>query len=329
MIVDVHTHIFPKIYISRLKELSARYDFEVKYGDTDLPTIYWNGVDYGPIVEPAFDPAERIAMLDKAGIDMQLLTNGFPNGDLLGPEDGIALVRDLNDEMAEVCTKHPDRFAGMASVYMKEPEEAAKELERAVRELGLKGLFTFANIDGTPASDRRFRPVIAKAAELDVPIIYHPVVGAKHELLKNHHFGALIGFMFEITIHYANLIYQGIYEEFPNLKMIATHLGGALPFLAERISWGYNYPGTEHNIPKSPHEYYKLLYFDTTSFYPPALDCTHTLAGADNMLMGSDFPFRIGDLNRAVTSIRDWDRPEDERKKVLGDNAVRLFKLAD
>ena len=94
-------------------------------------------------------------MLDKAGIDMQLLTNGFPNGELLGPEDGIALVWDLNDEMAEVCTKHPDRFAGMASVYMKEPEEAARELERAVRELGLKGLFTFANIDGTPASDRR------------------------------------------------------------------------------------------------------------------------------------------------------------------------------
>lgn len=327
MIVDVHTHIYPKMYIPRLDELSSRHEFDIKYGESGLPTIYWNGIDYGPIMEPAFDPDERIQQMDKAGMDMQILTNGFPNGELLNPEDGIALCRDLNHEMAEVCVKKSDRFAGLASVYMQEPEEAANELERAVKDLGLKGLFTVANVAGTPASDNRFRPVIAKAAELDIPIIFHPTVGAKHPLLKDHHFGALIGFMFEITIHYSKLIYQGIFEEFPNLKMVATHLGGALPFLAERISWGYNYPDTEKNIQKNPYEYYGMLYYDTTSFYKPALDCTYALAGAKKMMLGSDFPFQIGNLERAVTSIKEWGRPEDETKQILGENAVKLFKL--
>ncbi|MFQ5913161.1 MAG: amidohydrolase family protein [Nitrospinota bacterium] len=327
MIVDIHTHLYPKTFIPRLQEFSAKYEYEITFNREGLPIIYRNGMDYGPIVEPAFDPAERIPKLDEAGIDMQLLTIGFPAADLLRPEDGVPLAREINDELADICRRHPDRFSAMATAYMKEPEEAPKELERAVRELGLKGLFTFTNIDGIPASDRRFRPVLAKAAELDVPVIFHPMVGAKHELLKGHHFGALIGFMFEITLHYSTLIYQGIYEEFPNLKLVATHLGGALPFLAERISWGYNYPDTEHNIPKNPHEYYKLMYFDTTSFYTPALDCTHVLAGPDRMLLGSDFPFRIGDLGRAVRSIREWDRPENEKKRVLGENAARLFKL--
>ena len=327
MIVDIHTHLYPEVFIPRLQELSSQYEYEITFNDDGLPTIYLNEMDYGPIVEPTFDPSDRIAKLDKAGIDMQLLTIGFPAADLLRPEDGVPFAREINDGLAEVCSRHPDRFAAMATAYMKEAEEAAEELERAVRELGLKGLYTFVNIDGIPASDRRFRPVLAKAAELDVPVIFHPVVGAKHEVLKGHHFGSLIGFMFEITLHYSKLIYQGIYEEFPNLKLVATHLGGALPFLAERISWGYNYPDTEHNIPKNPHEYYKLLYFDTTSFYEPALDCTYVLAGADHMLLGSDFPFRIGNLGRAVQSIRDWDRPDDEKKRILGENAVRLFKL--
>ena len=327
MIVDVHTHVYPKVFISRLEALGSKYAYEVKYDGSNLPTIYLNGVDYGPIVEPSFDPVKRIEKMDEVGMDMQLLTIGFPGAALLDAEDGIALTREMNDELGQVCRRYPDRFAAMASVYMKEPEEAARELERCVRELGLKGLFARANIDGVPMSDRRFRPVLAKAAELDVPIIFHPVAGAQHDLLKGHHFGALIGFMFETTLLFATLIYQGIFEEFPNLKLIAPHLGGTLPFLAERISWGYNYPNTEHIIPKNPYEYYKLLYFDTTSFYPPALDCTYALAGADRMLMGSDYPFRIGDLDRAVRSIQDWDRPEAEKRKVLGENAVRLFNL--
>lgn len=327
MIVDVHTHVYPKVFIPRIAELSSRYEYRVKFNAEGLPTIYRNGVDYGPIVEPSFGPAGRIARLDAAGIDMQLLTIGFPGTDLLRAEDGVPLAREINDELADVCGRHPDRFAAMATIYMQEPEEAARELERAVRELGLKGLYTYANINGVPASDPRFRPVLAKAAELDVPVIFHPVAGARHDLLKGHHFGALIGFMFETTLHFATLIYQGIYEEFPGLKMVAPHLGGALPFLAERITWGYNYPDTEHKIPRNPREYYKLLYFDTTSFYAPALDCTYALAGADRMLMGSDYPFRIGDLERAVRSIREWGRPEEEKKRILGENAVRLFRL--
>ena len=123
------------------------------------------------------------------------------------------------------------------------------------------------------------------------------------------------------------LVFDGLLEEHPRLKLIFNHLGGSIPFLADRLERGYRFPEVRKTIPKPPMEYFKRLYWDTVSFYPPAVECAHAFAGADHLVLGSDYPFLSGDLGRAVSSIEETALSPEDKDKILGGTARGLLGL--
>jgi aminocarboxymuconate-semialdehyde decarboxylase len=252
---------------------------------------------------------------------------GNPSIDMLKPEDGVPLMRAINDTIAEMVQKCPDRLVGFAAMYLKDLDAAKEEMRRATQELGLKGFSTFTNIDGVYLSERRFRPFFAEAAALQKPVFIHPLNAGPNPVLERFHLAALIGFMFETTIVATTLVYDGLLEELPELKLVFNHLGGAVPFLADRLDRGYRFPEVQKTIPKRPLEYFRRLYWDTVSFYPPAVECAHAFAGPDRLMLGSDYPFLSGDLERAVSSIEQTSLSHEDKGKILGGTARSLLGL--
>ncbi|MBI2881928.1 MAG: amidohydrolase [Candidatus Tectomicrobia bacterium] len=327
MNIDFHTHVYPTAYLETLKRVEKRYGLKLEEDEQGRIRFYHRGFDFGPISATGTDPAPRLADMDRAKIDVQVLTMGNPSIDLLEPEDGVPLMGEINDAVADLAARRPDRFVGFAAMYLKDLDAALREMRRGKKELGLKGFSTFTNVDGVYLSDRRFRPFFAEAEALDLPVFIHPLNAAPNPVLERFHLAALVGFMFETTIVAATLVFDGLLEAHPRLKLVFNHLGGAVPFLADRLERGYRFPEVQKTIPKKPGEYFKRIYWDTVSFYPPAVECAHAFAGADRLLLGSDYPFLSGDLPRAVTSIEDTRLSKEDKEKILGGTARRLLGL--
>ncbi len=327
MNIDFHSHVYPMVYLETLKNKQERYGLRLEEDDDGRIRFYHRGFDFGPISATGIDPGPRLAHMDAANFDLQVLTMGNPSIDLFEPEDGVPLMRAINDDIAEMVRRRPDRFAGFGSVFLKDMDAAREEMRRSVGELGLKGFSTFTNVDGVNLSDRRFRPFFAEAEALDRPVFIHPLNAEPNPALERFHLAALVGFMFETTLVATTLVFDGLLEEHPNLKLIFNHLGGAVPFLADRLERGCRFPEVQKSIPKKPSEYFKLLYWDTVSFYPPAIECAHAFAGADHLLLGSDYPFLSGDLLRAVSSIEATSLSADDKTMILGGTAKGLLGL--
>lgn len=327
MNIDCHAHVYPAVYLETLKRVQARYGLRLEEDAEGRVRFHHRGFDYGPISATGTDPAGRLADMDGAGIDLQVLTLGNPSIDLLDPADGVPLMRAVNDAIAEMVRRRPDRFAGFAAMYLKDLDAAREEMRRAVRDLGLRGFSTFTNVDGTYLSERCFRPFFAEAEALGLPVFIHPLNAGPHPALERFHLAALVGFMFETTIVATTLVYDGLLEDHPRLKLIFNHLGGAVPFLADRLDRGFRFPDVRERIPKRPLEYFRLLYWDTVSFYAPAVECARAFAGPDRLMMGSDYPFLSGDLGRAVSSIEETSLSREDKDKILGGTARKLLGL--
>ncbi len=327
MNIDFHSHVFPNVYLETLKRVQERYGLRLEEDEQGRILFYHRGFDFGPISATGSDPAPRLAAMDAARIDLQVLTMGNPSLDLLEPEDGVPLMRAVNDTIAEMVQNRPDRFVGFTALYLKDVDAAREEMRRTVRELGFKGFSTFTNVDGVYLTDPQFRPVFAEAEALDMPLFIHPLNAAPNPALQRFHLAALVGFMFETTTVATTLVYDGLLEAHPRLKLVFNHLGGAVPFLADRLERGYRFPEVQKAIPKRPSEYFKLLYWDTVSFYPPAVECAHAFAGPDRLVLGSDYPFLSGDLGRAVSSIEQTRLSPEDKDKILGGTAQKLLGL--
>ncbi|MFQ5914717.1 MAG: amidohydrolase family protein [Nitrospinota bacterium] len=327
MNIDFHTHVYPAVYLETLKKVQQRYGLRLEEDERGRIRFYHRGFDFGPISATGTDPAPRLADMDAAGIDVQVLTLGNPSVDLLEPEDGVPLMRACNDAIAELVKRRPDRFVGFAAIYLKDLDAATGEMRRAKDELGLRGFSTFSNVDGVYLSDRRFRPFFAEAEGLGLPVFIHPLNAAPNPVLERFHLAALVGFMFETTVVAATLVYDGLLEEHPGLKLVFNHLGGAVPFLADRLERGSRFPEVQKTISKKPSEYFKLIYWDTVSFYPPAVECAHAFAGSGRLVLGSDYPFLSGDLPRAVSSIEATNLSRQDKDDILGNTAKKLLGL--
>lgn len=326
MNIDFHAHVYPEVYLQTLGRLQERYGLRVEEDSRGHMVFRHRGFDFGPISDIGTDPSTRLSQMDQDGIDMQVLTMGNPSIDLLDPDDGVPLMQAINDAIAEMVDKNPHRFAGFAAIYLKDLDAALEEMHRA-RKLGLKGFSTFTNCDGVYLTQHSFWRFFQEAEAMNLPVFIHPLNAGPNPALERFHMAALIGFMFETTVVATACVFDGLLETYPRLKLIFNHLGGAIPFLADRLERAYRFAEVQKSIPKKPSEYFKLLYWDTVSFYKPALECAYAFAGPDKLLMGSDYPFRSGDLDRAVSSIRETSIPERDQNKILGQTACQLLGL--
>ena len=298
--------------------------------------VQWSPDDVEPIgdilLNKLLDLGEgRLKVMDDNGVDLQVLSLTIPGVELMDASTGTALARNVNDALADVVRKYPDRFLGFAALAPQSPEEAADELERAVKELDLKGWKTHSNYGENYLDEKRYWPIFERAEKLDVPIYLHPSFPTIPQLKTDYGWalsGAPFGFGIETAICMMRLVLSGVFDRYPGLKVILGHLGEGLPFLLARIDYPYVIPWFDPNarpeLNKKPSDYFKNNVFVTTSgnYYEPAFMCTYQALGIDRILLGTDYPYE--DPDECIRFLEGLSIPKEEKDKIYYGNAYQL-----
>ncbi|MBN1107084.1 MAG: amidohydrolase [Deltaproteobacteria bacterium] len=327
MRIDVHNHYYPEGFLKQLEKDGSSAGVTVEKDEWGRRILVQQGTRVVTLTPPMIHIEERLADMEKAGFDAQILTLSIPSVDIFPVEVGESLARVVNDETAEICRRYPGRFRGFATLPFLDPERTVRELERCVEKLGFRGACIGSNINGMPLDDRRLDPFYERISRYDLPIHIHPRAPRDRESYRDYRLGPMIGFEVELCIAVVRLVMGGVLERFPNLKFIVAHLGGAIPYLAERVQNCYEaYPECQKNITRPAKDYLRKFYYDTVSFFEPALLCAYAFVGAEHMVLGSDYPHVIGDIREAVTSIESLPIPEADKEKIFSGNILRLMQ---
>ncbi|HFC12175.1 MAG TPA: hypothetical protein ENJ56_04970 [Anaerolineae bacterium] len=325
MIIDFHNHFFPKAYLEAISAETTRASTTT---DAQGNLLIVTDGDYSIIVEEHHNPAARVAAMDAAGCDMQVLTITVPSVHSEKSAEGIRLAQIVNDGLADACAQFPNRFCALAALPLQNPAASVIELERTVTQANLRGGLLFSHINGDNLDNPKFWPLYEKACELDVPLFIHPIIPAHIGALRDYRLVALEGFLFDTSLALSRLIYSGVLERFPQLQLVAAHLGGTLPFLSERMDRGFAvYPECRQHISQPPSTYLRRIFMDTFPHSQQATQFAIDFAGADKILMGSDYPHQIGDLAGGISTITDLAISDTDKALILGGNANRLLKL--
>lgn len=322
MKIDIHAHIVDRGYMEALQTQCGLVADHATPGRVFLRkgshTFAWSREDM-------FDIGHRLRDMDKKGIDMRVLSLSTPNVYVWPAAEQPAMARLMNDATARLCRAHPDRFAGLASLPLGDVEAALVELDRAIGELGMAGVMIGSNVDGVPLNDARFEPLWALLDARRTPVFEHPMFPAHTGDMEEFELPLRLGFVFDTTLAAARMIYSGIFARYPNFPYIMAHTGGTLLMVIERLDNGYRlFPDCRKHIDRLPSEFAKKLYYDTTSFFPPALKMAIDIVGPERLLWGTDDPF-IGSDARHVEAMALSPR---DNARVLGGNAAALLGLA-
>ena len=335
-IIDLEAHFYTHDYIEYLcnrKELprEERGDDGIKLWYTEN---FWAPRTY-ELEDRLLDLGEaRIKELDADGIDMQVISLTNPNVQLFEEKDGVHWAKRVNDELSTVVEKYPDRYIGLASVAPQNPQEAAREIERSVKELGLKGVVVQSHAQNEYLDDKKFWPLFEKAEELDVPIYLHPIAPSTSILEPYAKYGfplagPILGFAADVSLHVMRLIYGGLFDQYPNLKIILGHLGEGLPYWFPRLDfyWHKKWVGKGPGIKRKPSDYLKTNFTITTSgiFFQPALLCAYLAMGADKIAFAVDYPYE--ENKEALAFMREAPVCDEDKEKIYHLNAERLFKI--
>ncbi|MEJ0088085.1 MAG: amidohydrolase family protein [Pseudomonadota bacterium] len=278
----------------------------------------------------------RIADMDASGIDMQVLSLTSPGVQVFDAATANALAVSSNDELAAAIARYPARYAGLAACAPQDPQAAAREIERGVTRLGLRGVIINSHTQGERLDDPKFWDIFAAAEALDVPIYLHPNAPPRDMIapyLEAGLDGAVFGFQAETGLHLLRIIVAGVFDRFPKLKMIVGHCGEALPFWVYRIDYMHRAQLAANRYPqlrklkRTPGEYLRDNVYVTNSgvAWAPAIMLCHQVMGADHTLYAMDYPYQY--LPSEVTVSDELPMPDADKKKYFQTNAERLFKL--
>jgi aminocarboxymuconate-semialdehyde decarboxylase len=324
-IIDFHNHFFPPKYLEEI--LAGPSNIKVTFDSDNNPLLHYPG-DYNIIVREHRDIDYRAEVLAKAGIDKQILTFTTPGTHVESPERSVELARIVNDSLAKIVDERGDRFAALATLPLNDPAASVEELNRAFGELHFKGVMLHSNINGVALSDERFWPLYEKASDLKAVFYIHPSFPVGVEAMTDYWLMPLVGFPFDTTLAAAKLVFSGVVEKFPGIRWVLGHLGGAIPYLAERLDRGYfAFKECRENITALPSEYLKKFYYDTVNFDVKALELAVSFAGASHLVAGSDYPHQIGSLEKMKSSIEGLSISAQEKAGIFGANAVELLGL--
>ena len=324
MTIDFHNHYYPPEYLDAIKAGPSRV--RIDYDEDQNPRLHYPG-DYNILVPGHRDLDYREGVLRKHGVDKQVLTFTTPGVHFEDAPAAVTLARAINDAFAREV-KARKRFAALATLPLNDPAAAVTELERAMKELGLPGAMVFSNVNGMPLADPAYEPLWKKADELDAVIYIHPAHPASVQAMEEYWLTALVGFLFDTTLAAAHLVFAGVPERYPRTKWALTHMGGALPYLAERCDRGFEaFAECRRNISRPPSTYFKQFYYDTVNFNPDAIDFAIRFAGPDHILAGSDYPHQIGSIPKMLDALSRVNVTNAELRMILGGNAAKLLKL--
>jgi predicted TIM-barrel fold metal-dependent hydrolase len=332
MMIDVFNHFMPKAYFDRLGGLIPGHP---------VLTAFLR-------IKALLDIDARRALLDEFPGTQHVLSLANPPPELIGPPDKTPdLVRLANDSLAEICRKYPDRFPTfIASLPMNNVEASVAEADRAVKQLGARGVQVFTNVAGEPLSAKKFRPVFERMVAHDLGVWVHPMRTAQFsdyasEKESQNEIWFSFGWPYETTACMTRLIYSGIFDEFPNLKVVSHHMGGMIPFFSGKIKLGFrqiffgapdsNPSAKDAGLKKAPIEYYKMLYADTALGEVAPTRCGHAFFGTGRCVFATDAPFDAeqgrGLMRSTVAAVNALEIPQSEKDAIFEGNAKRLLKL--
>jgi 2,3-dihydroxybenzoate decarboxylase len=278
----------------------------------------------------------RLADMDAAGIDRQIVSLTAPGTQILNRDDGTAIAALANDQLAQACRRYPDRFSGLTAIAPQDPQRAAREIERGHAELGFSGVIINAHTHGEYLDDQKFWPIFEAAEALDTPIYLHPSTPPRDmigPLLAAGLDGAIYGFAVDTGMHVLRIITSGVFDRFPRLRLVVGHLGEALPFWLYRLDYMHaatvrarRYE-TMKPIKRKPSEYLRENVWVTTSgvAWAPAIMFCREVLGPEHVMYAMDYPYQY--LPEEVTAHENLPITTQEKAALFQTNAERVFRL--
>jgi aminocarboxymuconate-semialdehyde decarboxylase len=332
MKIDVYCHILPSAYQEALNQKVTGRD----------PRL--NTSRYAQTVPTLVDLDLRFRLMDQFDEYMQVLSVAAPAPyEVADPETAAELCRLANDEIAELIHRHPDRFVGgIACLPMNDMDAALAEAERAIKDLRLRGVETATAVNGRPLDAPEFRPLFKMMSDFNLPIFIHPmremtIPDYEGEEISKYRVWTKLGWPYATGLAMTRLVYGGVMEQFPNLKVVTHHCGGIIPFLAGRLTWSddFNEMRMGHRdifLRENALEYYRRFYYDTAvNGNTAALICGYSFCGADQMVFATDLPFgnQLGArlIRDTIASIEKMGLSGEEKEKVYAGNAVKMMRL--
>lgn len=319
--IDCQSHLFCPAAI----ELMEKRKTDPSVYTVDGVRILRMGDWYRKIPAHYTDVDAKLAAMDAAGITRTALSINDPGPEWFGT-DGPIVAQLYNDFVADTVRKHPTRFFGICVLPLQDMRASLVELDRCVKQLGMKGILLYTNLAGKFSDEPEFRPLFARAVELDIPILLHPAKPITTEFVKAYELTSTLGNMFDNTIAITRLLMSGILDEFPTLKLVCPHLGGTLPYIVGRLDHQVSVlKRGPRNLTRLPSEYLKGIWMDVVSPLPLAVKFGHDFIGPDRLLYSSDHPWV--DPTLIVDTVKAAGLPAESEQKLFSLNARKLFRL--
>ena len=324
-VIDFHNHYYPPAYLDALR--AGPSTVKVTIDAEGNPCLHYPG-DYNVAVPGHRDIDYRERVLIEHHVDKQVITLTTPGTHVETQDTAVRLARLVNDAFAEVIASKKGRFTALATLPLNDPRASVTEFERATHQLGLRGAMLFSNVNGIALAHQRFWPLYEAANEQEAVLYIHPTNPVSVEAMQEYWLMPLVGFLFDTTLAAANLVFTGVVERFPKIRWVLCHLGGAIPYLVERLDRGFEaFDDCRAHIKRPPSDYLKNFYYDTVNFNPRALELAIAFAGVDHILAGSDYPHQIGSIPKMLESINALKISDQDKATIFGGNAARLLRL--
>ena len=326
-IIDVHNHYYPPEYLDALKRGGSC--IKITYDDEGNPLVHYPG-DYNVLVKGHRDIAYRADVLAKEGVDRQIISLTTPGTHIETPALAVKLAAITNDAFAKVVATYPARFAAFATLPLNDPAASVVEFARAMDQLKLSGAMLFSNVNGVGLDDPRFWPLYEAANDRDAVLMIHPTYPVGVEAMTEYWLMPLNGFLFDTTLAASKLVFSGVAKRYPRIRWVLGHLGGTIPYLAERLDRGYEaFKECRANIDQPPTVYLKQqFYYDTVNFSTTALMCAMAFAGAGHIVAGSDYPHMIGSMPKMLSAVKGLPISDADKTAILGGTIARLIARA-
>jgi aminocarboxymuconate-semialdehyde decarboxylase len=323
-IVDFHNHYYPPEYLDALGPSGST--LTITHDEHGNPVVHYPG-DYNVMVRGHRDIAYRQDVLDQHGVTTQVISLTTPGTHVETPAVAARLAAITNDAFARVQAERRGRFVPLATLPLCAPGASTTEFIRAFDTLKLPGAMLFSNVNGTGLDDARFWPLYEAANDRDAVMMIHPTYPVGVEAMRDYWLMPLNGFLFDTTLAASKLVFSGVVRRYPRIRWVLGHLGGTIPYLAERLDRGWRaFKECRAHIDEPPTAYLtRHFWYDTVNFAQGPLKLAIEFAGAGRILAGSDYPHMIGSIPLMLEAINALPIAAEDKAGILGGNAAALL----